>query len=43
VMIDPWPGVVGGATDRGKLSPALEAAHKDKGLHALVYFWSGWS
>lgn len=43
VMIDPWPGVVGGAPDRGKLSPALEAAHKEKGLHALVYFWSGWS
>lgn len=43
VMIDPWPGVVGGASDRGKLSPALESAHKEKGLHALVYFWSGWS
>ena len=43
VMIDPWPGVAGGATDRGKLSPALERAHKDKGLHALIYFWVGWS
>jgi hypothetical protein len=43
VMIDPWPGVVGGGTDRGKLPATLESAHKDKGLHALVYFWSGWS
>jgi len=43
VMIDPWPGVVGDATDRGKLPPALEPAHKAMGLHALVYFWSGWS
>jgi hypothetical protein len=43
VMIDPWPGVVGGSTDRGKLPATLEAAHKDKGLHALIYFWSGWS
>lgn len=43
VMIDPWPGVVGGASDRGKLSPALESAHRDKNFHALVYFWTGWS
>jgi hypothetical protein len=43
VMIDPWPGVEGGAKDRGKLSPALESAHRDKNFHALVYFWVGWS
>jgi hypothetical protein len=43
VMIDPWPGVKGGATDRGKVSPALESAHRDKNFHALVYFWVGWS
>lgn len=43
VMIDPWPGVVDDAKDRTKVSPALESAHKDKGLHALVYFWVGWS
>lgn len=43
VMIDPWPGVVGGASDRGKLSPALESAHRDKSFHALIYFWSGWA
>lgn len=43
VMIDPWPGVKGDAKDRGKLSPQLELAHKDKNFHALVYFWVGWS
>jgi hypothetical protein len=43
VMIDPWPGVVGGAGDRGKVSPALESAHRDMSFHALVYFWAGWS
>ena len=43
VMIDPWPGIENGATDRGKLSPALEAAHRDKNFHALVYYWVGWS
>ena len=43
VMIDPWPGVKGDANDRGKLSAALESAHRDRNYHALVYFWSGWS
>ena len=43
VMLDPWPGVKGGATDRGKVSPNLESAHKDKNFHALVYYWVGWS
>jgi len=43
VMIDPWPGVTGDAKDRGKLSPQLELAHKDRNFHALVYFWVGWS
>lgn len=44
VMIDPWPGVdQSGATDRGKLSPALELAHKERNFHALVYYWVGWS
>jgi hypothetical protein len=43
VMIDPWPGVVGNAKDRGKVSPGLELAHKAKNFHALVYFWVGWS
>ena len=41
VMIDPWPGV--GRPDRGKLPPALDAAHRDKSFHALVYYWVGWS
>src|SRR5512144_807770 len=27
VMIDPWPGVHGGARDRGPVPPAIEAAH----------------
>jgi hypothetical protein len=43
VMIDPWPGVKGGAKDRGKISPALELAHRARNFHALVYFWVGWS
>jgi hypothetical protein len=43
VMIDPWPGDAGDAKDRGKLSPQLELAHKERNFHALVYFWVGWS
>ncbi len=43
VMIDPWPGVLGGARDRGKVSDAIEIAHRERGFHALVYFWVGWS
>ena len=43
VMIDPWPGVKGDAKDRGKVSPQLELAHRDRNFHALVYFWTGWS
>jgi hypothetical protein len=43
VMIDPWPGVKGGAKDRAKVPPSLESAHRDKNFHALVYYWVGWS
>jgi hypothetical protein len=43
VMIDPWPGVVGDATDRGKVPATLELAHRDRGSHALIYYWVGWS
>ena len=43
VMIDPWPGVTIPGADRVKVSPALEAAHREKNFHALVYFWVGWS
>ena len=43
VMIDPWPGVLGGARDRGAVSAAIEAAHRDRNFHALVYYWVGWS
>lgn len=43
VMIDPWPGVLGGAVDRGKVPAELEAAHRDRNFHALVYYWVGWS
>lgn len=43
VMIDPWPGVKGGAKDRRKVSPALEVAHRARSFHALVYYWVGWS
>jgi hypothetical protein len=43
VMIDPWPGMIGDSTDRMKISSALEAAHRDRNFHALVYYWTGWS
>ena len=43
VMIDPWPGVKGGSKDRGTVHPQLEAAHRARELHALVYYWVGWS
>lgn len=43
VMIDPWPGMRGGAKDRAKVPAALESAHRARGSHALVYFWVGWS
>jgi len=43
VMIDPWPGVQGDGRDRARVPAALEAAHRDKQFHALVYFWAGWS
>jgi hypothetical protein len=43
VMIDPWPGVTTAGSDRVKVSPTIEAAHRDRGLHALVYYWVGWS
>jgi hypothetical protein len=44
VMIDPWPGVQGGAEDRSAVPiPALEQAHRDRGNQSLVYFWAGWS
>jgi hypothetical protein len=43
VMIDPWPGVGGGAKDRVKMPPAIEQAHRDRNFHALVYYWVGWS
>jgi len=43
VMIDPWPGVKGDAHDRGSISSEIEAAHRDRNFHALVYYWVGWS
>ena len=43
VMIDAWPGVDKLAKDREAVSPQLELAHKDRGLHALMFFWTGWS
>ncbi len=44
VMIDPWPGVKGEASDRGVVpGDLLEQAHRDRGYQALVYFWVGWS
>ena len=43
VMIDPWPGVLGDAKDRERVSAALESAHKDHNFHGLIYYWVGWS
>ncbi len=42
IMIDPWPGTAGDK-DRGKVSPALESAHREANYHGLVYYWVGWS
>jgi len=43
VMIDPWPGVLGEPRDRGPVPATIEAAHRDRSFHALVYYWVGWS
>ncbi len=43
VMIDPWPGVTGNAKDRDKVPVTIDIAHRDRGSHALVYYWVGWS
>jgi hypothetical protein len=43
VMIDPWPGLTGGARDRGKVPAAIEQAHRERNFHALIYYWVGWS
>jgi hypothetical protein len=43
VMIDPWPGIKGGAKDRGPVHKQLEVAHRARNFHALVYYWVGWS
>ena len=43
LMIDPWPGVDGAAKDRDRVPPTLELAHKERGLHSLIFFWVGWS
>jgi hypothetical protein len=42
IMIDPWPGD-DPSKDRGPVSKALESAHRDRGFHALVFYWVGWS
>lgn len=42
VLIDPWPGFKG-AVDRDKVPPALPSAHRERGYHALTFFWTGWS
>lgn len=43
VMIDPWPGVKGGANDRCKVHADLELAHRARNFHSLIYYWTGWS
>lgn len=43
LMIDPWPGVIGGAADRGPVHPNLALAHGARQFHSLVFFWVGWS
>lgn len=43
MLVDPWPGFTNGARDRSKVPPALEAANRAAGYHALVFYWSGWS
>jgi hypothetical protein len=41
VMIDPWPGPSG--KERDQVPKTIDIAHRDRGSHALVYFWVGWS
>jgi hypothetical protein len=43
VMIDPWPGTMNGARDRGPIPTQLELAHREKKYSALILYWSGWS
>ena len=43
IMIDPWPGDDADAKDRGPVSKSLDSAHRDRGFHALVFYWVGWS
>ncbi len=42
VMVDPWPGV-GAGRDRCAVPPALEAAHRDRMYHAIIFYWAGWA
>ena len=43
VMLDPWPGMKAGVADRGSVPATIEAAHRERNFHALVYYWTGWS
>jgi hypothetical protein len=43
VMVDPWPGTMNGARDRGPLSDRLEPAHKNQKYAALIFYWAGWA
>jgi hypothetical protein len=42
VMIDPWPGG-GGARDRLPVPNGLDAAHRERNYHAIIFYWAGWS
>jgi hypothetical protein len=43
LMLDPWPGMKAGVADRGSVPATIEAAHRERNFHALVYYWTGWS
>jgi hypothetical protein len=43
IMVDPWPGLKNGKTDRTKISPDLDSAHRDHKYAAIIFYWAGWS
>ena len=43
IMVDPWPTDDPDAKDRGPVAKTLESAHRDRGFHALIFYWVGWS
>lgn len=43
IMVDPWPGVKNGSSDRTPIPPVLDSAHRDHKYNAIIFYWTGWS